>query len=117
MPKMYEYQCEKHGPWTDQHSDRKATYDCPKCLVERQHHYAILYGRQTTAAQLLVVANDSLTYSATMRRLARQLADVVASNGIPSAQGWLEGWWYASGNNTDENNEAWKSLRVILGTV
>jgi hypothetical protein len=85
--------------------------------VERQRHYAILYGRQTTAAQLLVVANDSLTYTATMRRIARQLADVVASNGIPAAQGWLEGWWYASGNSTDENNEAWKSLRIILGTV
>jgi hypothetical protein len=117
VPKTYEYQCEKHGPWTDFHSDRKATYDCPTCLVENQNHYAILYGRQITTTHLLMVANDSLTYTATARRLARQLADVVASNGIPAAQGWLEGWWYASGNSTDENNEAWKALRIILGTV
>ena len=114
---MYQYECEKHGPWTDQHANRRATYDCPNCYTEQQTRYANLYHREVVATQLLIIANTTLTGSDTLRRLANQLADVVATTGTASAQGWLEGWWYSAGNNHPDNNAAWKQLRSVLGTV
>lgn len=116
MPKQYQYTCEKHGPWADFHADKRATYDCPACELEQRQRYATLYGREVTLAHLLTVANDA-TASDTKRRLARNLGDVVATRGLASANGWLEGWWYASGNNSENNHEAWTSLRAILGTA
>jgi hypothetical protein len=114
VPKQYQYTCEKHGPWTDFHADKRATYDCPQCDAEQRQRYASLYGREITLAHLLQIANDP-NASQRKQMIARRLGDVVATHGIATANGWLDGWWYSAGNNDPDNNEAWTSLRTILG--
>jgi hypothetical protein len=99
VPKQYQYTCEKHGPWTDFHADKRATYDCPQCDAEQRQRYASLYGREITLAHLLQIANDPN---------ASQRKQMIARR-------WLDGWWYSAGNNDPDNNEAWTSLRTILG--
>jgi len=113
---MYQYDCEKHGPWSDQHANRRATYDCPMCDKEQRTRYASLYHREVLATQLLQVSLDPTQSEVTMR-LARNLANKVATEGTATATGWLDGWWYASGNNHPDNNAAWKLMRSILGAV
>lgn len=116
MPKLYEYQCEKHGPWTDQHSTMRATYDCPSCAMEQNERYAQLYHREVVVTQLTLLSLD-VTQTEVMMRTARQLAHMTASRGLATAQGWLEGWWYSAGNNHPDNNPAYHALRGVLGSV
>lgn len=116
MPKTYEYQCEAHGPWTDFHSNKRATYDCPTCYMEQQKRYATLYGREVTATHLLQLSLD-LSQNETTMRLARNLAMQVASDGLATARGWLNGWWYVSGNIHADNRAAYELMNAILGGV
>src|SRR4051794_15124445 len=78
VPKTYEYQCEKHGPWVDFHSNLRATYDCPKCATEQNERYAQLYHREVVVTQLTLLSLD-VSQTEVMMRTARQLAHMTAS--------------------------------------
>jgi hypothetical protein len=49
------------------------------------------------------------------RIIFHRLADRVVSYGLVDARGWLDGWWYASGNRDSHNHAVWMTAKGILG--
>jgi hypothetical protein len=49
----------------------------------------------------------------------RSAAEQAAVRGTDFALGWVDGWWYATGNKStsdgSSNNETWRQIRLVLG--
>ena len=69
------------------------------------------------AGRLLALAAELKAEGILASHVAERAAEVAATQNTDAALGFVEGWWYASGNRTPGNNEAWRRMRELLGAT